>query len=129
MAFPSSISTDSLPLAAGRNSPPQPRTILPDLRWPDDLQLHPDQPIPHLPATLSSSLFGWLARERYSGRHALRPRLRTRSGRLLSAPRRSRCHVSGMEVLSESEARVLARRHLGPHARASYPAVRSLLPG
>src|SRR5438046_2524340 len=31
------ISTDSHRLAAGRNSPPQPRTILPDLRLLDDL--------------------------------------------------------------------------------------------
>src|SRR6266513_5101726 len=129
MAFPSSISTDSLPLVAGRNSPPQPRTILPDLRWLDDLQLHPNQPIPHLPATLSSSLFGWLARERYSGRHALRPRLRTRSGRLLPAPRCRGCPVSGMEALSRSEARVLAWRYLGSHARTRHSTARPLLPG
>src|SRR2546427_10625797 len=129
MAFPSSISTDSLPLAAGRTSPPQPRTILPDLRWPDDLQLHPYQPIPTLPATLPSSLFGWLARERYSGRHALRPRLRTRSGRLLPAPRCRGCPVSGMEALSRSEARVLAWRYVGSHARTRHSTARPLLPG
>src|SRR6266550_8742167 len=100
----------SLRLAAGRNSRPQPLTILLDLRWPDDLQLHPDQPISELPAPLPSSLSRWLAGERYSGRHALRPRLRTRSGRLLPAPRCRGCPVSGMEALSRSEARVLAWR-------------------
>src|SRR5947208_12799638 len=129
MASTSSISTDTLPLGAGRNSPPQPRTILPDLRWLDDLSLHPDQPIPHLPATLSSSLFGWLARERYSGRHALRPRLRTRSGRLLSPPRCRGGPVSGVEALSGSEGRVLAWRHLGSHARAGHSIARTVLPG
>src|SRR5947207_11217606 len=77
----------------------------------------------------SSSLFGWLARERYSGRHALRPRLRTRSGRLLPAPRCRGCPVSGMEALSRSEARVLAWRYLESHARTRHSTARPLLPG
>src|SRR5207249_8481708 len=104
MASPSSTLTDSLRLTAGRNSRPPPRTILLDLRWPDDLQLYPDQPILDLPAPLPPSLSRWLAGERHAGSHALRPCLRTRSGCLLSAARRGGCLVSGMEALSGSEA-------------------------
>ena len=40
-------------------------------RWPDELQLHPDQPVPHLPSPLSPSLSRWLAGKRYPSRHAL----------------------------------------------------------
>src|SRR5439155_5320969 len=129
MASPSSTSMVSLRLTAGRNSRPPPLTILLDLRWPDDLQLYPNQPISRLSAPLPSSLSGWMAREGHPGSHALRSRLWAGSGRLLSAPRRSGCPVSGVEVLSGSEARVLAWRYLGPHARARHPAARPLLPG
>ena len=52
--------------------PPQ---ILMARRSGNDLQLHPDQPIPYLSPPLSSSLSRWLAGERHPGRHALRPRL------------------------------------------------------
>ncbi len=48
-------------------------------RRPSDLQLHPDQPVPHLPAPLSPPLSRWLARKRYSRGHAFRARLRTSS--------------------------------------------------
>src|SRR6266566_7296625 len=96
MASPSSTSTDLPRLAAGRNSRPPPLTILLDLRWPDDLQLYPDQPISDLPAPLPSSLSGWLAGERHPGSHALRTCLRTCSGLLLPPPGRGGCPVSGM---------------------------------
>src|SRR5437870_9902412 len=129
MASLSLTSMVSLRLTAGRNSRPPPLTILLDLRWPDDLQLHPDQPISDLPAPLPSSLSRWLAGEGHPGSHALRACFRTRSGRLLPAPRRRGCSVSGMETLSGSEARILAWRHLGSHARARHPAARTLLPG
>src|SRR2546426_10602912 len=110
---PSSTWTDSRRLAVGRNSRPQALTILLDRRLLDGVQLHPNQPLPRLPATLSLSLFGWLAREMQPGSHALRARFRRRSGRLLSGARRGGCAVSGMEALSGSEARVLAWRYLG----------------
>jgi hypothetical protein len=41
----------------------------------DDLQLHPDQPVPALPAQLSLPLSRWLAREGHPGRHGLWPLL------------------------------------------------------
>src|SRR5437870_12616475 len=104
MASLSLTSMVSLRLTAGRNSRPPPLTILLDLRWPDDLQLYPDQPLSDLPAPLPSSLSRWLAGERHPGSHALRTCLRTCSGRLLSAARRSGCLVSGMEALSGSDA-------------------------
>src|SRR6266566_3328046 len=128
MASPSLTSMVSLRLTAGRNSRPPPLTILLDLRWPDDLQLYPDQPIPDLSAPLPSSLSGWLERERHSGSHALRTSLRTGSGRLLSAARRSGCAVSGVEAVSGSEARALAGRYVGSHARARHSTARPLLP-
>src|SRR5438876_12230570 len=68
MASPCSTSTDLRRLAAGRNSRPPPLTILLDLRWPDDLQLYPDQPIPDLSAPLPSSLSGWLEAAMLFGR-------------------------------------------------------------
>jgi hypothetical protein len=46
----------------------------------NDLQLHPDQPIPHLPAALSASLSRWLEGEGHPGGNALRARLRTSLG-------------------------------------------------
>src|SRR6266568_9580659 len=98
MVSPSSASMDLRHLAAGPNSHPRPLTILLDLRWLDDLQLHPDQPILDVPAPLPTSLSRWLAGERHAGSHALRTCLRTCSGRLLSAARRSGCLVSGMEA-------------------------------
>ena len=55
----------------------------------NDLQLHPDQPIPNLPAAVSASLPRWLEGERHPGSDAVRPRLRTSPGRLFS-PGRSR---------------------------------------
>src|SRR5438105_1749095 len=129
MASPSSTLMDSRRLAVGKNSRPQPLTILPDLRWLDDLQLYPDQPILDLPTPLPPSLSRWLAGERHAGSHVFWARLRTRSGRLLSAPRRGGCPVSGMEALSGSEASVLAWRYLGSHARARHSIARPLLPG
>src|SRR5436309_12851205 len=66
---------NSLPLAAGRNSRPQPRTILPDRRSLDGIQLYPDQPISDVPAALPPSLFGWLAGERHPGGDAVRTRI------------------------------------------------------
>src|SRR5207249_5155561 len=129
IAFPSSTWMDLRRLAAGRNSRPQPRMILLNLRWLDDLQLHSDQPILDVPAPLPSSLSRWLERERHSGSHALRTSLRTGSGRLLSAARRSGCAVSGVEAVSGSEARALAGRYVGSHARARHSTARPLLPG
>src|SRR5439155_11504302 len=129
MASPSLTSMVSLRLTAGRNSRPPPLTILLDLRWPDDLQLYPDQPVSDLPAPIPSSLSRWLERERHPGSHALRTRLRTRSGRLLPAPRCRGCPVSGMEAMSGSEARILASRQLGSHARAGHSVAGPLLPG
>src|SRR5213080_2208302 len=51
-----------------------------------------------------------------------------RSGRLLPPPRCRGCPVSGMEALSRSEARVLAWRYLGSHARTRHSTARPLLP-
>src|SRR5437016_5361334 len=48
------------PRLVGKNSHPMRRIIFPDLRWRDDLQLHPDQPISDLPAALSPPLPGRL---------------------------------------------------------------------
>src|SRR5437870_9541206 len=129
MASLSLTSMVSLRLTAGRNSRPPPLTILLDLRWPDDLQLYPDQPISDLPAPLPSSLSRWLAGEGHPGSHALRACFRTRSSRLLSAARCGGCAVSGMEAVSGSEARILAWRYLGSHARARHSIARPLLSG
>ena len=54
----------------------------PDPRRPDDLLLHPDQPVPQLPAPLPASLPRRLAGEGHARRHALRPSIRTGPGRL-----------------------------------------------
>src|SRR5438876_11612636 len=129
MASPYSTWTELRRLAVGRNSRLQPLTILPDRRSLHDLQLYPNQSVPDLPAALPSSLSRWLERERHPGSHALRACLRTGSGRLLSPPRRGCGAVSGVEVLSRSEARILAWRHLGSHARARYSTARPLLSG
>ena len=40
----------------------------------NNLQLHPDQPIPHLPAAVSAPLSRWLEGEGHSGGHAVRSR-------------------------------------------------------
>src|ERR1022692_3760384 len=47
----------------------------------NDLQLHPDQPISHLPAPLSASVSRWLEGEGHPCCDALRSRLRTSLGR------------------------------------------------
>jgi hypothetical protein len=74
-------STALLPPVAGKNFHPQTWTIR---RWPDDLQLNPDQPVPHLPTAVSASLSRWLKGEGHPRRDALRPRLRTSPGGPLS---------------------------------------------
>src|SRR5579872_241499 len=87
-----------LPQAAGRNSRPPISMVR---RWPDDLQLHANQPIFDLPAALSTSLSRWLAGKRYEGCHALWTSFRAGSSRLLPAGRCCHCIVSRMECMSE----------------------------
>src|SRR2546421_690974 len=55
------------------------------LRWPDDLLLHSDQPLPDLPAALSPSLSRWLAGKGYPCRHAFWTCFRTSTSCLLPA--------------------------------------------
>src|SRR5207247_9266077 len=103
MAFPSSTLMDSPRSAAGKNSRPQSLTILLDLRWPDDLQLHQDQPISDVPTLLPSSLSRWLERERHPGSHALGTGLRTGADRRLTTPKRGAHRVvrrEGMYVIA-----------------------------
>src|SRR5271166_1290899 len=83
-AFRWSISTASPRPASGKNWPPpspfrrQVTARARGSRGPhDDLQLHPDLPVPDLPSPLSPSLSRWLAGERCPSRHAFRPLLRT----------------------------------------------------
>src|SRR5271169_646954 len=102
-----------LPPAVGKNFPPQTWTIR---RWPDDLQLHPDQPLPHLPAPLSASLSRWLEGEGHPGGDAVRPCLRTSPGCALS-PRGSRgSPVRGVVRLPEPRPALLQSGLLGSHA-------------
>src|SRR6202795_4150873 len=71
------------------------------LRSHDDLQLHADQPIPHLPAAVSVSLPRWLEGKRYPSRDAVRSRFRTSTGSTFSAGRSRRSIVYRVECLSE----------------------------
>ena len=95
----------------------------------DDVQLHPDQPIPHLPAALSASLSRWLEGEGHPGGDAVRPRLRTGPGRLLSPGRSRSGPVLGMVSCSEPGLALLQRRLLGSHAPARHHAIDPVLSG
>src|SRR2546426_12185530 len=103
----SSTSMASPPLPAGQSSRPQWALIFLDLRSPDDLQLHADQPLPDLPAALSPPLFGWMAGERHPGSHDVRASLRAGSGCLLPPRRRRGCPVSRMDGLPEPRPTVI----------------------
>src|SRR2546426_10480160 len=128
MALPCSTSASRLP-HSGRNCR-SPHLQTSAIRtWPDDLLLHPDQPLPDLPAALSPSLSRWLAGKRYPGRHALWTCFRTSTGCLLPAPRSRRRPVSRVVSLPEPRLALHPWRHLGPDATARHPAARSLLPG
>src|SRR5580658_10261432 len=125
MVLPCFDSTVLLPRASGRSFRPQTWTIR---RWPDDLQLHPDQPVPHLSAALSASLSRWLEGEGHAGGDAVRARLRTSLGSLLS-PRRSRSSsVCRVVCVSKPELALFQPGLLGSHAPARNHAVNSLLP-
>src|SRR5450631_34737 len=126
MQLPCSDWTALHPPAVGRNSR---RRIWTTLRWPDDLQLHTNQPIPHLPAALSPSLSRWLEGEGHSRGHVVRSCLRASTGSFVSA-RRSRsspvCRVVG---LPEPGLAFLQPRLLGSPAPARNYAVNPVLPG
>ncbi len=82
-------------------------------RWPDDLQLHANQPILDLPAALSPSLSRWLEGKRHTGRDALRAGIRTGTRCLFPARRCSRCFVSRMERMSKPGLALFERTILG----------------
>src|SRR5947209_8561245 len=64
---------DLRPRQGGRSSrAPEPGRIR---RWPNDLQLHADQPLFGLASAISPSLSAWTAGKGYPGRHALRARV------------------------------------------------------
>src|SRR5437660_6637316 len=67
-------------LRVGKNCRPRILLAVPDLRWPDDLQLHPDQPVPGLSKAVSAPLSGWLAGKGYARGHAVWTSLRKCSG-------------------------------------------------
>src|SRR5438552_9317577 len=129
MALPCSTWTASRQPHSGKNcrlSHPQTSAVR---RWPDDLLLHPDQPLPNLPAALSPSLSRWLAGKGYAGCHALWTCFRTSTSCLLPARRSRRCPVSRVVSLPEPRLALHAWRHLGPHATARHSAARPLLSG
>src|SRR5437870_2027235 len=75
MGLPCSTSTDSPQPTNGKNCQRHCLQRLAVPRWPDELQLHPDQPLSDLPPALSPSLPRRLAGEGHPGRHALRASL------------------------------------------------------
>src|SRR2546428_12495708 len=129
MALPCSTSTASRQPHSGRNCRAPLLQTSAIRTWPDDLLLHPDQPLPDLSPALSPSLSRWLAGKRYPGRHALWTCFRTSPGCLLPARRSRRCPVSRVVSLPESRLALHAWLHLGPHATARHSATRPLLPG
>src|SRR5713101_2416901 len=109
-AFLSLTSTALHLRPVGKSSrPTAPEVTFPDPRWPDDLQLHPDQPIPDLPSPLSTSLPRRLAGEGYPGHDALRARLRTGRGCLLPPRRPGSGPVSRMDRVPEARLAVFER--------------------
>ena len=63
-------------LAAGKSSR---RQILPDLRLHDDLQLHPDQPVPSLPTAVPAPISGRMVGEGHASGHAVWPSIGERN--------------------------------------------------
>src|SRR5947209_7659051 len=111
--------------ANGMSSRLEPVRSLAAPRWPDDLQLHPDQPVSDLPTAVPLSLLGWLAREGHPRCDALRAGIRTCSGRFLLTGRRSSRTVERMVRLPKLGFALLEWRYLGTHAAAGSYAARS----
>src|SRR3989442_15894927 len=109
-AFLSSTSTASHLRLVGKNSRPTPLPIIfRDLRSPDDLQLHPDQPIPDLPAAVSPPLPRRLAGEGYPCGDVLWAGVRTGLGCLLPPRTPGSGPVSRMGGVPEARLAVLER--------------------
>src|SRR5580693_8126019 len=116
-----------LPPVAGKNFP---RQIWTTRRWPEnDIQLHSDQPIPHLPAAISASLPRWVERKGHAGGDALRPCLRTSPGRLFSPGRSRSSPVLRVVCLSGPRLALLQWRLLGSHATAGHHVIDPILSG
>src|ERR1043165_968259 len=79
--------------------------MFPDLRSPDDLQLHPNQCLPGLPSALSVPVSGWLEGEGHARSHAVWTSVRNCFKRFF--PPRGFCGntVSGVVELSRSSSR------------------------
>src|SRR5512142_959130 len=120
MALPCSISTALPRLHGGTNV-----RVLPTFlarRGPHDVQLHANQSLSDVSASLSISLPRWLAGEGHPRAYALRPCVRTSTGRFFPPRRCGRYALSRMDRLPKLGIAVLERGYLGAHAAARHHA-------